>query len=101
MEAGEILEEVAVTQEEEEVAGTQEEVAVTQEEEVAGTQEEEVAGTQEEEEIPFHKMTNSQGNNPPFSKEIADDQKHSYRSGTFIEESIDTPHKWATHSHES
>ena len=64
MAEGEILEEEAVTQEEE-----------------------------EEGEIRIPHMTNSPDNNPQFSKETDENLKHSCRNGVSIEASIDLPHK--------
>ena len=55
---------------------------------------EEVAATQEGEgEIRTPHMTNFRDNNPPFSKEIDANRRHSCRSGASIGASIDSPHK--------
>ena len=39
--------------------------------------------------------TNSQGNSPLFSKEIAENRKPLYKNGTSIRASIDSPRKWS------
>ena len=64
MEVGEILEEVTLAEAEEEAGETQPPL-----------------------------MTNSQGNSPLSSKEIAENQRRSYKNGTSIEASIDSPRK--------